>query len=177
MTKIDKIVKIDNSTNDEPIAFVPKGQNFTYTVDAGETLEFKVRNSSDALYYVVNDIPGATVSTQSSFDSDGGLTPFPDGYSAKNWNGKIKFNTELTKDEVDSLLQQVGVDLGNDVALFGFQIPGRTSALLDGKWSNPYRYLDLVPGIMHPWSANPEDTQSGVERDTESGWSYSTESG
>ena len=90
MTKIDKIVKIDNSNNTEPVTFVPKGQNFTYTIGAGDTLEFKTDDSSAQLYYVVQNIPGAVVSTQDHFD-DGpipptGLTPFEVGQTISGFD-------------------------------------------------------------------------------------------
>ena len=70
MKKINNVIKIDNSKNTVDTAFVPKGQNFRQVVHAGETLEFNVMDSQSALYYAKQDIPGAVVSTQESFDPE-----------------------------------------------------------------------------------------------------------
>lgn len=82
MKKIGTIVKIDNSKNTERIDFVPQNQSFSYTVDAGDVLEFKVKNASQALYYEKQNIVGATISTQDSFD--GGSQTFTITYTVDN---------------------------------------------------------------------------------------------
>lgn len=101
MTKIDKIVKIDNSTNANPLTFVNRlGINFT--VPSNDTLEFKVKRSLDALYYT-KSIGSEYCSTQDHFDSDSGLVAFKAGDKLST----IKF-ADLTTDAIESLLNLEG---------------------------------------------------------------------
>ena len=51
MSKVGKIIKIDNSNGKEKLSFIPYKQNFSFSIDAGNTLEFKTRNSIQSLYY------------------------------------------------------------------------------------------------------------------------------
>ena len=87
MSKVGKIIKIDNSNGKEKLSFIPYKQNFSFSIDAGNTLEFKTRNSIQSLYYE-QSIPKGNVSVQDTFDPQPGgeLTEFADGMTISGFD-------------------------------------------------------------------------------------------
>ena len=49
------IIRIKNDTNKD-FSFIPYGQNFVYIIKSGDSLEFKVTNQEQVLYYKKQDL-------------------------------------------------------------------------------------------------------------------------
>lgn len=79
---MNKIVTIDNEKGNKPISFVPYRQNFTWSVPAGDKLQFKASSGVSALYYLLS----TNCELKKDFDPDptpGGLVPYEVGKTIK----------------------------------------------------------------------------------------------
>ena len=52
LTIIDVPAKVTLTAKDKDVAFVPYGQNFTYEIKAGDTLEMEVDCAEVVMYYL-----------------------------------------------------------------------------------------------------------------------------
>ena len=92
------IIKIKNNTNKD-FSFVPYGQNFVYIIKSGDSLEFKVKNQEQELYYKKQEENGISIESLEHFV----LEPLVLGEIYK----KIKVNTSLSKEDVESILNEL----------------------------------------------------------------------
>lgn len=63
MTIIDLPAKVTLAAGDKDVAFVPYGQNFTYEIKAGNSVEMEVNCAEVVMYYLAqaNEREGLTV--------------------------------------------------------------------------------------------------------------------
>lgn len=115
MSKVGKIIKIDNSNGKEKLSFIPYKQNFSFSIDAGNTLEFKTRNSIQSLYYE-QSLPRGNVTVQDSFDPDPGPTPGLTALQVGKKLAKVVINPNAKSvEEIATWLN--GLDLGGQTAM------------------------------------------------------------
>lgn len=64
LTKIDVPAKVTLTALDKDVAFVPYGQNFTYEVKAGNSVELEVDCAEVVMYYLAQANDSLTVAQE-----------------------------------------------------------------------------------------------------------------